>query len=241
MQWLGIIVAAIGGGVVHTITGFGAGIVMMAILPYFFGMIKAPAISSVICCCLSVMLAWKNRKLLRWKLILFSAAFYICASVLTISAVRYLDLKLLGILFGAFLVLLSIYYLFFANRFAVPNSAGVLALCSIFSGVTAGLFGIGGPLMALCFLMRTESRESYTGNLQTLFVLTGLSSLITRIANGIFSLNMIPAVVLGVFSIRLGKWLGTKIAERMDAERLKKTIYLFVGFSGILTLAEQIW
>lgn len=241
MQWWGVAVAAIGGGIVHTITGFGAGIVMMAILPYFFGMIKAPAISSVICCCLSFMLAWKYRKLLRWKLILLPAVIYISASVLTINTIQYFDLKLLGILFGSFLILLCIYYLFFANRFAIPESAGVLAVCSAFSGVTAGLFGIGGPLMAICFLMRTENRESYTGNLQTLFVLTGMSSLITRIANGIFTIDMIPAVVLGFVSIRFGKWIGTKVAERMDAERLKKIIYLFVGFSGVLTLAEHIW
>jgi len=47
MLWLAVAIAAFGGGVVHTITGFGAGIVMMAIMPYFLGMIEAPAISSI--------------------------------------------------------------------------------------------------------------------------------------------------------------------------------------------------
>ena len=83
MIWIAVAAVAFGGGVVHTITGFGAGIVMMAILPYFLGMIKAPAISSVTCCCLSVVMAWENRKLLQWKMILFSAAVYLYNSKCT--------------------------------------------------------------------------------------------------------------------------------------------------------------
>ncbi len=240
MLWLAVAIAAFGGGVVHTITGFGAGIVMMAIMPYFLGMIEAPAISSIICTFLSAALAWKNRKVLQWKLILFPAVVYISASTFVISKVQYLDLDLLGILFGIFLILLCAYYMFFAKRFAIPNSTGILAACSAFSGVTAGLFGIGGPLMAICFLMRTEDRESYTGNLQMLFVCTGLSSLTTRIINGIFTIDMVPAVLLGVLFINVGKKAGLKIAEKIDAEMLKRIIYLFVGFSGVLTLVEHI-
>lgn len=240
MLWIAVAAAAFGGGVVHTITGFGAGIVMMAILPHFLGMIKAPAISSVICCGLSFALAWKNRTLLQWRMIVFPAVLYISASIITISLLPYFNLRILGVLFGAFLIVLCCYYLFLANRFSIPNTVGVLAVCSAFSGVTAGLFGIGGPLMAICFLMRTESRESYTGNLQMLFVLTGLSSLITRVVNGIFTLDMLPAALLGFLFINIGKLAGLQIAARINAEALKKIIYLFVGVSGILALIEYL-
>ncbi len=57
MFWLVVAIAAFGGGVLCTITSFGARIVMLAIMPYFLVMIKAPAFSSIICTFLPTALA----------------------------------------------------------------------------------------------------------------------------------------------------------------------------------------
>jgi len=240
VSWILVAPAAFAGGIVHSITGFGAGIVMMSILPYIFGVIKAPAISSLICTILSVGFAVKYRRHLRWKLIVFPAVIYIAASTCIINIVQYIDLNILGVTFGLFLILLGLYYLFGANRFPVSDRSWNLAVSSVISGITAGLFGIGGPLMAICFLARTESREEYMGNLQMLFVLTGSFSLIARIANGIYTAELIPATLIGFLFINLGKTVGNVISEKLNADLLRKIIYIFVGLSGLITLIEQI-
>ena len=37
-----------------------------------------------------------------------------------------------------------------------------------------------------------------------------------------------------------GKWVGLRIAGRLDGEKLKRIVYLFVGVSGAVTLLQQI-
>ena len=61
MVYLAVALSAALGGFVHSITGFGAAVVMMTILPYFFTMAVAPSVSTSICLGLTVTLAWKLR------------------------------------------------------------------------------------------------------------------------------------------------------------------------------------
>ena len=57
------------GGVVQTVTGFGGGIVMMLVFPYFFDITKAPALSAAIGMALSGSLTIKF-----WKKSIFERA-----------------------------------------------------------------------------------------------------------------------------------------------------------------------
>ena len=61
MVYLAVTLSAALGGFVQSITGFGAAVVMMTILPYFFTMAVAPSVSTSICLGLTVTLAWKLR------------------------------------------------------------------------------------------------------------------------------------------------------------------------------------
>ena len=61
MVYLAVALSAALGGFVQSITGFGAAVVMMTILPYFFTMAVAPSVSTSICLGLTVTLAWKLR------------------------------------------------------------------------------------------------------------------------------------------------------------------------------------
>ena len=49
MEYLIIAVTSLVAGTVQSFTGFGAGAVMMAVLPYFYGIIVSPGISQIIC------------------------------------------------------------------------------------------------------------------------------------------------------------------------------------------------
>ena len=56
MVYLAVALSAALGGFVQSITGFGAAVVMMTILPYFFTMVVAPSVSTSICLGLTVTL-----------------------------------------------------------------------------------------------------------------------------------------------------------------------------------------
>ena len=240
MLYLVLPLIAAAGGMIHTITGFGSGIVMMLFLPHFLGMAAGPALSTSINLFLSLTLAFKFRKTLDLRLFLLPLVFYLTGSTGAIFALSSFDMKILAIAFGAFLVVLSAYFLFIAGKMSVkPNWKSAL-VCSGISGVCAGLFGIGGPLMALYFLAITDSKESYTGNLQCMFTFTCLCNTMTRISRGIYTLELVPLTILGLIAVNVGKAVGLKLLDKMDTDLVRKIVYLFVGISGVITVVQNL-
>ena len=114
------------------------------------------------------------------------------------------------------------------------------AVCAMVSGMSSGLFGIGGPLMAVYYLSVTEEKKVYAANLQFLFALTSVINLTIRIQKGFYSLSFLPLTVLGILGITAGKWAGVRILERIDMKMMQRAVYALVGLSGLLTLAEHL-
>ena len=96
MVYLAVALSAALGGFVQSITGFGAAVVMMTILPYFFTMAVAPSVSTSICLGLTVTLAWKLRKSIDLKLTLPPTLLYAAASVTAIRFIGSMDLRVLS-------------------------------------------------------------------------------------------------------------------------------------------------
>ena len=108
MIWAVVFLAAAGAGLIQSVTGFGAAVMMMLVLPYFFDMIRSPALSSSISLGLSAVLVWRFRKYVDWKLTLPVALAYVTLSTAAISVVGKLDLDMLTIVFALLLILLSV-------------------------------------------------------------------------------------------------------------------------------------
>lgn len=236
MMFIAVFLIAVLGGAVQAVTGFGAGIVMMLVLPHFFGLITAPALSSAIALALNSSLAFRFRRYIRWNLVLLPALMYTVASVTTIRMVGGLNLDILELAFGIFLVCLSVHFTAFSKRVSVKATPVSASVCALVSGICSGLFGIGGPLMAIYFLAATEGKEEYVGCSQFVFSSTSVVNLLMRLHMGIYTLDMVPMTLLGMVAITLGKLGGLRILERLNTDVLKKIIYIFVGISGVLTI-----
>lgn len=240
MTWAAVFLAAAGAGLIQSITGFGAAVLMMLVVPYFFDMVRAPALVSAISLGLSVVLAWSFRRQVNLRQVLPIAAIYIVVSTTVISVVSGIDLNMLFIAFGVFLIFLSIYNLFLAKKAAIRPGVGGMLTCGIGAGLGGGLFSTGGPIAAIYFLAAAESKESYIANMQFLFVLTNGANLITRIRYGIYTMDLLPLTIVGILGVMLGKQAGVKVLDRVDIERMKKIVYAFIGISGVLTLVGHL-
>ena len=236
ITYIAIVAAAIVAGIIQTVTGFGAAVLLMLVMPYFFNMIAAPAVTSAITLGFTVTLAWKFRKYIDLKACLFPTLIYQLCSIAGIGLAKNLNLEHLSVAFGVFLVVLAIYFFAFSERIKVQANRKTAAVCALISGITAGFFGIGGPLMAIYFISATEDKQSYIGTLQFLFAFTNIVNLLVRIANGIFTVDLLPAVFLGFAGITVGKLVGLRILDKINPGRIKKLVYAFVGISGILSL-----
>lgn len=236
IMYIIITVSAIAAGIIQTVTGFGAAVFLMLIMPRYFDMVAAPAITSAVTVGLSAALAWKFRRHIQWKNCMFPTIVYLLFSITAISFAKKLDLDHLSFVFGIFLIVLAVYFSVFSERITMKENRKTAALCAMISGITSGFFGIGGPLMAAYFISAIKEKESYIGTIQFLFAFTNMINLFTRIANGIFTIDLLPATILGFAGITVGKAVGLRILDKTDPRKIKKLVYAFVGISGILTL-----
>lgn len=232
--------AAVGAGLIQTVTGFGAAVMMMLVLPSFFGLVQAPALASVIALGLSAGLFWKLRRQVDYKLVLIQAAIYVSVSTVTISQSGGFDIDLLALVFGLFLICLSLYYLFLSKAVAVRPGPVTALVCGVGAGFFGGLFGVGDPLSAVYFLAASKSKESYVANLQMLFVISNTVNTIVRVRYGVYTLALVPLSLVGIVGINLGKLAGLRILDRIDIEGMKRIVYIFIGVSGVLTLAGHL-
>ena len=181
-------------------------------------MLTAPAVNLLVCVFLCLALAWKLRREIQFRLILIPLIPYLISSALINLVVDRIDLKVLGILFGAFQLLLCLYYLLIAKRIKGRSTTTAGLVCGFFSGITASLFGVGGPLLAVFLLGASRSKESYTANMQFVFLITNAIIFVNKLIKGLFTLQLLPITVAGAVGVLLGQWFGTKLTSRLDAD-----------------------
>ena len=76
MAWFVVAVGAAVAGAVQRITGFGAVVVLMSLLPYYFGIVDSPTLALSINLLYTVALLWKFRKYVDLKLAALPTAIY---------------------------------------------------------------------------------------------------------------------------------------------------------------------
>lgn len=240
MELLIVAAVCVISGAVQNIAGFGAGIIMMLVLPHFYGIVGAASLNQAICTGMVAIVAYRYRKWIDWKILLLPTVCYLIMSLCVISLVGSIDLNALSVVFGICLILLSVYFLFVQKNIKLRPTPQSAVLCGLLAGAFSGLFSLGAPIAALYFLSITDSRETYLGNLQLLFTITNIAGLGMRAARGYYTAGMLPATAVGFAMLLIGQWLGSHVSGRLNTSQFNRAVYLLVGFSGLVTLLKQL-
>lgn len=240
MNTIIVLIGSMLGGFAQTVTGFGCGIVIMLFLPYIMPVVQASGLSVLITMILNVMLVVKYRKSINMRLVLMPAVISFAVSTLCIYIGNNLELAVMKIIFSVFLIALALYFIFFSERIKLEANLPTVAVCAALAGAANGLFGIGGPPMALYFLTVTKDKETYIGTTQTYFLLTSAYTTMIRIFSGVFDRELLMMAVPGIAAILLGEYIGIRVVDRISHQKIKKVIYLFLIVSGVITLVQTV-
>ena len=232
--------AALAGGIIQPLTGFGSAVILMVAAQYFFDITIAPGVVAAICMFQSGIMAWNRRKIIDLKQILPPIALYTVCSLAVINLLGSMDLHVLTAAFGGFLMLLALYFLFIAKRVSLNPGLAAGMLCSGFSGCCAGAFTVGGPMMALYFVAIARDKDTYVANMQFLFAATNLTNLAMRAARGLYGAQYLPVTAVGVIFVLVGMVIGSALSKRMNGDVARQVVYIGVGVSGLVTLLQQI-
>lgn len=240
-KFLYVLLPCIVGGVIQSTTGFGSGIFIMLFFPLFLPILQSSALSTLVGLSAVLMLAWKYRAYAKPKIVVLPAVIYFIFSFAAIRFAKGADLSGLKAYFGLFLVAMSIYFIFFADRIKIKANFLSAFICASISGVASGLFGIGGPPMVVYILAITgDDKNSYIANSQLFFSITSLYTTLVRVFSGIITVDLLPLAIPGIIGMYIGKSFGTRIVEKINVQTMKKLIYIFLGLSGALTFVTNI-
>lgn len=230
--------SALLGGFVQGVTGFGAGVVIMVALPALLAVPQAAAVSGAICVALTASMTWRYRASVRPAAIAGPAALYVTASAAAIVLTRGVDQGVMKVALGLFLMALAAYSLLAPGGEGRCVEGAAALACVVVSGVCDGAFGIGGPLMVLYYLSRTDGVEEYLGTIQGFFCVTLVCATAFRLATGVIGAAQLPLVLGGVACVLVGAALGARVVERLDAGALRRATYVVIGLAGAVNVVS---
>ncbi|MFD1393347.1 sulfite exporter TauE/SafE family protein [Lacticaseibacillus jixianensis] len=236
MDWLLILIPAFFAALVQGITGFGSVIIMMIFFPAILPIAEAAGLGGVVMLSCTASLAWRYRRDFHFKQVIGPFLIYASVATWSVHLGRVLDTHVLRLLLGVLLVALALYFILVKSagdrRYPLAIALGFMVISGFFNG----LFGIGGPLMALYFLSLSTSVPTYMGNLQGFFLLDTIYITSVRVASGILTPALIPYIIGGIIAATLGTVLATRLSAKWDLTQIKPLIYGFIGLSGLYYL-----
>lgn len=241
MSYLFFAVAAFVGGIVQGMTGFGAGVISMLVLPYLLPLPEAAGVSGGVAVWICGMIAHRYRQHINWSNIWLTVGAYLAASLTAIQVAPLIDTVSLKLAFGVFLIVLAIYFLAVKDNLTVTPNITTKLVVGFLSGLSDGFFGIGGPLMVILYLAFSKNRQEYLGTLQLSFVLVSVVNLTLRLQQGILDATHLPFIGLGLLSMTVGLQIAHRLNDRLNPDLIRQATYWLIGFSGLVTVVTSLW
>ena len=237
MQYLLISAASIVAGLIQGITGFGAVLLLMLFLPMFYALNVSVGVACAISLAVTTSMVITYRKNIDWKKVIIpvvvNIAICTCATYVSLG----LNQKPVKKVFGVFLLLLAAYFLFFSkNKNKSQLSLPVSCLLIVGGAVCEGFFGIGGPLMVIYFVNKTDSKEEYLAAISGYFMATTVVNTIVRFASGVLTVKLLPIIITGIVFVLIGGIIAKRVVNKLDASKVRTATYVMIAIAGLINI-----
>lgn len=236
---LEIILLCLGASFIQRTTGFGFGIFIMTMLPYFtatYG--EATTLSGLWAMTTSLMVTLRMRRYLSWNRMWLILCTFVVVSTVAVFALKRIDNALLNRILGVVLILCSLYFAFFSRRIQLKPTRSTQLGAGTLSGLMGGFFAMQGPPAVLYFIASEKDKEHYMAMVQCYFLLGNLAMTVSRACNGFLT----PAVGLdylyGLVGVLAGSSLGAFVFRRIPGRLFRYVVYAYIGISGVIILMK---
>ena len=236
MKFIVFVLTALLAGFIQGIAGFGSGPIQMMTYPLFWALPVAAAISVSVSVPLNLDMLLTYRQELQWKKVLLPTIPYMVICSAAISLSQQADRAVMKKVFGVFLILLAVYYLFFRQDPKTPMNLPKAIVYIVISALCDAFFGIGGPLMVLYFLSETSTTKEYLGTVAAFFLINGVYNTGYRIFCEILTLEHLPYIAVGIVVILAGVTIAHRLVDKLDENLLKRITYAMIGVTGVINL-----
>jgi len=225
----------------QTSIGFGFAVFAMAIFPLIYPYGTAIALMQAIGLANTFFLTVRFHRSIRWRtmlpLLIPTLAFGLLFTFVSFS----MDTRLLRIALGCVLALLSLYFFRFAATVSIQPTLSNGVAMGVVSGISNGLFGIGGPPAALYLLPAIGEKTAYLATIQAYFTLCNITNLGLRIAKGALVEGYLVDILIGWIAALVGTLCGLWAFSRVNQNALKRIVYAFIGLNGLWVVVQEIF
>lgn len=212
--------------------GFANTLVFTTILSFTVGNARISPVDLLLGYPSNLILMWKERRFIRWKLCLPLSALVIAGSVPGILFLKNTDVGVIKVIFGVVIFLLGLEMLLRElRRKKVRQSRAVLMIVGVLSGLLCGLYGVGALLGA--YLSRvTEDSASFKANICVVFLVENTLRIFLYALWGILTAEILKQAVLLLPFMLAGLGLGMLGGRVLDEARVKKCVTVMLMLSG---------
>lgn len=223
---------------IQRVSGFGFGIFVMMFFPFFlpsYG--ESVMLSGLLAGSTALMIAVRNWKYIRWKLMGLVTFFNVLFSFVATEYMRGMSNDSLKQCLGVVLILIALYFLFGEGKLGKvfksrPAQVGIGSI----SGVMGGMFAMPGPPLVLYCVSTLEDKREYVSTLQAFSVVLNVFYTFFRIKAGFFSDDIGLWWVMGIGGAIIGSSLGAKCFELISNRTLKYIVYVMMIVSGVVAV-----
>ena len=232
-----IFLLSIGASFVQRTTGFGFGIFIMTMLPFFlptYG--EATTLSGLLAITTSAVIVWRLREHVIWKRLWTILLTFIIVSTIAIFALKRIEDHILRQILGVALIVISIYFVLFSQKIKLLTTKKVQVGAGTLSGLMGGFFGMQGPPAVLYFIQSEPSKEHYMAMTQTYFVIGNVMMTFVRAYNGFFTTTVLTDYCFGLGGVIIGTTLGAYVFKHIPNRIFRYIVYAYIAVSGVVIL-----
>ena len=239
MFWLWILAAA-AAYFIKGLCGFANTLVFTSILSFGTSNANISPIDLLVNYPSNLVMIYKNRKGLDWKVYVPLAALVLAGSVPGAFLLKNINAGAIKLLFGAVVVLLGAEMLLrqFSKR-KLKSSKVALAIVGIVAGALCGLFGIGALLAAYVGRV-TDDQSAFKANINAVFFVENTFRVVLYSVLGLLTAETLRyAAILIPFSL-IGLSLGMLTSSRFNERTSKIVISVLLILSGVSLILAQL-
>ena len=240
MEYLIFALVPLLGSIIQTTMGFGNGVLIIAVFPFFLPFGKAVAYNLIACLFLTILVVAKMWRKINWKFLLPIILPMMISSVATTFWSASFNQSILKIILAVVFIMMVLIFLLNKNGFTIKPTTTKGIIMGMVSGTTNGLIGIGGPPAALYFRPAIKDNEEYIATIQCYFIFQSATGIVSRMSLGMLDKSDILPLALILLSTAIGSMIGKSISGKIKSGTMQKYAYVFIGLYGIYLLVSEL-
>ena len=234
------IIAAISAFFVKGLCGFANTLVFTTILSFGNNNVNISPVELILGYPSNAVLAWKERRSIKWSVCVPLAILVIVGSVPGILFLKNVDTTVVKIIFGFVIILIGIEMVFRESKAKkMKQSKLVLGIIGFLSGLLCGLYGIGALLGA--YISRvTDDSHSFKANICVVFLAENTFRIIMYSVLGIITFQTVKQAVVLIPLMVLGLALGMVSSKVLDEKWVKRIVIVMLIVSGVALVINSV-